>query len=465
MGDSSERHSSYRGCGMRINSFKSKVHGVLAVSTAALVLAGCGGQIPCAGLVQTEVDTQSPVNGTINVSIDGSGSMKGFSAVSDSTFHKTIEEIDTLLGVDSALGFTKSKTVVRRIGLEGSPSMKMSNIPIASVLAARTPDFFEERKGSWPKVSSTIEQFVNKDPGSVDILISDLEPDNASIKQLLSAIKPKLQFRGEQRGWLTSRGSTYAGNQLALIGIQSQFDGGVFPAVQGSFQSFPYRGKRPFYILAIGPSSKVEKIVERLVQDQKIAPHLQVSRFASNPNNGTTAFINATKANLQPSNCFSPVFAISQGLSGKLKVQDPGSPSRWMLAQKVRGCNAQQIEVSFATTQMMGFGGTEINDSSTLTVKNADIQKGSITMNGMSGTVQVPVLSGVISLLDISADASKLDQIRWADWNTSGTKMEGDKTQRLLALIKSIREETDQYALTKFGQRYSPARVCAAVKG
>lgn len=451
---------------MKISHLRFKLHDLFLVSATALVLTGCGKQTPCVGFAQTEIDTQSPIRGTINVSIDGSGSMRGFSTVKDSTFHKTIEEIDTLLGVESALGFAKSTTVVRRIGREGAPSMKMSSVVVTSVLAARKPEFFEDKKGSWPKVSSTIEQFVNKDPESVDILISDLEPDNASIKQLLSAIKPKLQYEGKQKGWLAWRSSTYAGNQLALIGVQSQFDGGVFPAVQGSFQSFPYRGIRPFYILAIGPSAKVEKIVERLAQDRKIAPYLQVSRFASNPNSGTTGFINAVKTNLQPTNCLSPVFAISQGLSGKLKVQeDSGSPSRWMLAQKVRSCNVQQIEVSFATTEMMGFGGTEINEPSTLVARNADIQKGSIAMNGMTGTARVPIFSGAISLLDISADASKLDQMRWADWNTSGTRMEGGKTQRLLALIKSIRGETDQYALTRFGQRYSPARVCAAIKG
>lgn len=464
MGDPPKRRSSDRGNKMRLDSYRSKTYSPFVISAGALVMTGCGSVTPCAGFTQMKVDTQSPVNGTINVSIDGSGSMKGFSAVKDSTFHKTIEEIDTLLGVDSALGFAKSKTNVVRIGREGAPSMKASKVAIASVLAARRPDFFDERKGSWPNVSSTIEQFINKDPRSVDILISDLEPDNASIKQLISAIKTKLQFEGVQQGWLLRRTGD-AGNQLALIGIQSQFDGGVFPAVQGSFQSFPYKGKRPFYVLAIGPSAKVDKIVERLAQDQKISSEMQVSRFASNPNNGTTSFINASKSNLQPANCLSPVFTIRQGLSGKLRVQDPGSPSRWLLAQKVRGCNAPQIEVIFATTPIIGFGGTEINDPSALVVLNADIKKGSIKTNGMEGTVRVPVFSGVISLLDISADASKLDQMKWTEWSTSGTKMEGNRTQRLLALIKSIRGETDQYALAKFGQQYSPSRVCTAIKG
>ena len=74
-------------------------------------------------------------------------------------------------------------------------------------------------------------------------------------------------------------------------------------------------------------------------------------------------------------------------------------------------------------------------------------------------------LPGVINQLDISADAARIDEERWSNWNTSGTKLEGDKTQRLLALIQAIRGETDQYALQKFSSRYSPVRVCAAVRG
>jgi len=67
-------------------------------------------------------------------------------------------------------------------------------------------------------------------------------------------------------------------------------------------------------------------------------------------------------------------------------------------------------------------------------------------------------------LLDISANAAELDQAKWADWNTSGTTMDGGRTQRLLALVKSLRTETDQYAVSTYGTRYSPARVCAAIK-
>ena len=87
------------------------------------------------------------------------------------------------------------------------------------------------------KVSSSISKFVSEDPGCPDVLISDLEPDDASIKQLLTAIKPKLTHDPNPKSWWPGRKAKHLGNQLAIIGIRSEFDGGVFPTVS-TFPSF-----------------------------------------------------------------------------------------------------------------------------------------------------------------------------------------------------------------------------------
>jgi len=387
--------------------------------------------------------------------------MEGFSVVNDSAFHRALEEIDTTLGINSALGFSTSTTKVIRIGRERMPSNKLSNVSVASALAARRPEFFNEKKGLWPKISSSIEQFVSKDPTSVDILISDLEPDDASIKQVVSAIKPKLEFDGGTSGWFPWRRSNYQGNELAIIGIRSQFSGGVYPAVHGAFKSFPYTGLRPFYVMALGPTDKVEKIVDRLSSNKGLNRSLQVTRFSSNPNSGKTEFINLAKTNITPASCIVPVFSLSQGLSGKLNVQNP---NRWLLAQKQRGCTNRQVEIRFATDPIIGFGTGTVTDSTYFASINSSITAIRLSENEALVSTRFSSLPGIINILDISADAAKLDQERWADWNTSGTRIEGAKTQRLLALIQTIRGETDQYALQTFNARYSPVRICSAVK-
>lgn len=425
------------------------------------LISGCK-SLTCPGFNSSESTQSAQLQGVINVSIDGSGSMKGFSTVNDSAFIKSLEVLDTVLGIKSSLGFTTSLTTVKRIGKESEPSNKVSIVSGLSLLAAKRPEFFDEKKGYWPKVSSTLEQFVSKDLTSVDILISDLEPDNASIKQLISAIKPKLEFEGKTRGWTPWAKPSYPGNELALIGIRSQFSGGVFPSVKGDFSSFPYTGIRPFYILALGPVDKVEKIVSKLVNDKFINTVLQVTRFSSNPNNGATEFINLSNTKIIPASCLDPVFSLSQGLSGKLGVENP---NRWLLAQKQRGCTTQLSEIKFGANPIKGYGAGIINDSSYFKSDNSTVTAVKLSSNTTSVSSRFTSFNGVINVLNISADAEKMDQEKWHGWNTSGTLLEGNKTQRLLALIQSIRSETDQFSLQNYNIRYSPVRICSAVKG
>jgi len=432
------------------------------VIASILALTGCQSQIQCYGFDKSRETIDTQAKGEINVSIDGSGSMKGFTSIGESHFNKVLEELDTTVGISSALGFATTSTTVKRIGREAGANLKLSSVVVPSILAARRPEFYDKQNGKWPGVSSSIEQFASKDPDTVDILISDLEPDNASIKQIISAIKPKLQLGEGTKNWLPWGRVENRAIQLAVIGIRSQFSGGVFPAVQGNFKSFIYSGSRPFYVVVLGPTAKTEKIVERLVRNRKINTEIQVSRFAANPNSGLTSFVEQSKTILLPANCVAPVFSLSQGLSGKLKVQDP--TTRWVQVLKDRRCTAQKLEMKLASHPILGFGPNTLSSLDYFTSHGSSVVDGVISTNGMILKTEVLAVNGSIALLDISANAADLDEAIWSDWNTSGTTMDGARTQRLLALIKSLRTETDQYAINKYGARYSPARVCAAIK-
>lgn len=434
---------------------------VFSTLSCCIILSGCTDQIPCSGFNPKDVSQSTLAAGTINIAIDGSGSMKGFANINDSQYQAVLEELDTALGISSALGFSQSKTIVSRIGREGNPHNRISRITVGSLLAARKPDFFDAKAGAWPKVSSTIDQFVSKDRYSVDILISDLEPDDASIKQLISAIIPKLGNNGDRVGILPWKKSTYIGNELAIIGIKSQFSGGVFPSVQGDFKSYPYTGLRPLYVVALGPVDKVEKIVERLQNNKSISSDMRVSRFAANPSSGKTVFINPSQSALFPPNCLSPAFSLSQGLSGKLRIQDP---TRWLLAQKIRGCSANQIGLRLATDPIPELNSIIGINKSLFNSATSDLRSASLTSKGVVLETQFLSIPGAINTININADAAKLDQLTWSDWSTSGTRTNGSKTQRLLSLIQSIRGETNQYAEKAYGARYSPIRMCAAVK-
>ena len=431
---------------------------IIATVSAGFLLAGCQSKMPCSGFDAAFDNTSPSTDGVINVSIDGSGSMKGFANVSDSSYHKTLELLDNALGISSALGFSQSQTNSYRIGREAGTNKFAANK--VDILAARSPSFYEEQKGQWPKVSSMIDKFVSNNPSSIDVLISDLEPDNASIKQLLSAVLPKLEY---------SRKSTFLGItrtksapiSLVLVGIKSQFTGGVFPVVQGTFPSFTYSGPRPFYVLVLGPTQQVEKLITRLASNKSLAPDIQITRFATSPDAGKTIFINSSST-LSPQNCLIPAATLSQGLSGKLMLQD--ASQRWIQAQRIRNCTAQQGNIIYGADSILGLGNIG-SSPDILTSSNAVVTSSIFAPTGLKISTQFQLMPGTVNIMNIAIDTTKLDELQWEGWSTPGTKMEGNKTQRLLPLIQSIRSETDSKAKSSpAGSVYSPLRLCSAVK-
>ena len=439
--------------------FKSALCG-----TASVVLTSCqSAPIDCFGYTPKQAGLITSASGLINISIDGSGSMKGFAAANNSVFHRVIEELDPVLSVSPALNMAKTKTTIHRIGLEPAPSTKHAKDSLNSLLIARRPEVYEPPNGSpWKKVSSSISKFVSQDPGALDVLISDLEPDDASIKQLLTAIKPKLTHDPNPKSWWPGRKSKHLGNQLAIIGIRSEFDGGVFPTVAGTFPSFPYKGIRPFYILLLGPVDKSELVIERLGLLQLGPDQLQVSRFAANPSYGKTMFADPSQTIVQPKGCFFPTFSISKGMSGKLHFD---TDQKWIKMKKARGCPATHLQVNYGVGPMVGFGSSSSVDTDLLAVTNALVQTLNLAQENTSIVVKSPLAPGSISLMSASIKADQLDAQKWQSWTMDPAQPDGARTQRLYRLISNLRSETDLYSIANFQIPYSPVRVCSAAQG
>lgn len=439
--------------------FKSALCG-----TASLMLTSCqNAPIDCFGYMPQQDSLKTSASGLINISIDGSGSMKGFAAANNSVYNRVIEELDPVLSVSPALNMAKTKTTIHRIGLEPAPSTKHVKDSLNSLLIARRPEVYEPLNSSpWKKVSSSIYKFVSQDPGALDVLISDLEPDDASIKQLLTAIKPKLTYEPNPKSWWPGRKAKLVGNQLAIIGIRSEFDGGVFPTVAGTFPSFPYKGIRPFYILLLGPVDKSELVIERLGLLKLGPDQLQISRFAANPSYGKTKFVDPSKTAVQPKDCFFPTFSISRGMSGKLRFD---LDQKWIKLKKARQCSATQLQINYGVGSMVGFGSLMSTDTNLLDVTNALVQTINLAQNNTSIAVSTPLPPGSISLISTSIKAEQLDALKWQSWTMDPAQPDGAKTQRLSRLISNLRSETDLYSIAKFQIPYSPVRVCSAAQG
>lgn len=444
----------------KISNFK-----IAFATFGAFSLAGCvsNSQVPCFGYSPEQPAKLSSANGNINISVDGSASMKGFAAASNSVFHRVIEELDPILSVSSALNMPRSKTTFSRIGREAAPSKKVAIDKLNSLLEARKTSLYEPPKDSkWKNVSSSIAEFAKRDPNSLDVLISDLEPDNASIQQLLTKIKPKLTYDpNRSKSWFASK-TAYIGNELAVVGIKSEFDGTVFPTVQGTFSSFRYKGQRPFYVVLLGPADKVELVIKRLSLLNLNPSQWQASRFAANPSYGMTYFADPSKSSILTKNCFYPSASVSMGLAGKLRLE---SESKWIKLIKSKTCALNEYQIKFGFPTLIGFGPMSSADSDLFKTVSTQISSVHLSQKKSFLTLKEALPIGSLRVIDISAKADQIDPLRWMTWNMNPALPDGSKTQRLLRLISNIRSETDLHSKNAFGSLYSPIRVCAVVKG
>lgn len=418
------------------------------------ILSSCGRVVEkCPGYNITDSANTISKDGSIRVSIDASGSMKGFTVFSDLEYAAVMEEMNSLLSVQGALGMTKSKTELIRLGRKTNGNISM--MKMSSLLAAKLPEFYVGNGSNWPAVSSSIDQFTTSESDSTDILVTDLEPDNASIEKLISSVKQKL-ISGEHQ---------HNPTELIMVGIKSRFSGGVFPSVANEFEPFYFNGVRPFYVLVLGETHKAEKIVSQLLRIPILKGKVQLTRFASNPNHGYTAFASTQDVLLEPANCLRGSFSVSQGFLGKVNFDHE---DRWILARAARICKENRpYSLTINKSSKIGFTLNQTTKSNILESvfgKLSGVTSYGIRDDKYSLTLEPKLHTAALNQIHVTIENSELDPLIWRDWSSEGTASLGARTQRLTQLIRRIRDETDNYAISRHQQKYSPLRICGLIK-
>lgn len=224
-----------------------KTNPLLAFSFLSLLLTGCISQ-PLPPCVQgSEAPTQAqtalwsgvPDSTQIDLGIDGSGSMLGFTG--------SVEAVDAWRSLIQGVKFASANQgltmVSKRVG-----GGKLTTIDDPS--KAINPCFF---KGCGPflPVASSLDSLwsapgLTEDKVPLRVLISDLEVNDGDISKLIKSIKPH----------------TNSGSVIGVLALKLPFDGKVF----NSRGVVIYKGdaERPVYILASGPKSQVQPLLQSI---------------------------------------------------------------------------------------------------------------------------------------------------------------------------------------------------------
>jgi hypothetical protein len=427
-----------------------------AACTALVLVSGCASPKKCSGFYPSISATNIARNGTIRISIDGSDSMRGFAIPKDSEFRTTLTEMDLLLGDKGVLMENSSPNIFRLGRLRDK---KVSMIPIPSLRLARSADFYRDSTSKWPAVTSSIDQFATPSKESIDILVSDLEPDEASIKGLINSVTPKLISTQAKKTWFQFSRRQDIPTELVLVGIKSKFSDKVFPSAAGQLPPFPFKGKRPFYILILGDTTKVEIILSRLLKNLDFIPQIQITRFAANPDYGYTVFVDKKQTELKPESCLMSVFSHSRG-PFKIRLDHN---ERWILAKTRPNCKNTNVSVPFKITSSLGFK-LNIPNIAQIFDDSVPVSNYSIKDVGFSVDANLNLQPSSLSYVNSWLVNSEVDSVIWRNWSSDSMVPDGTKTQQLMRLIRGFREMTDNYAQKNYNQKYSTLRLCGIVR-
>jgi hypothetical protein len=428
-------------------------------------------------------ENQNKINLIVHVGIDGSGSMLGFVRGGTSQYITIIQKLDDLLrpsNLKTDLGSKVEDVKVNffRLGVS-EPSQiterKLLGKDDTSFLDAKFPRFYcYGQPKMYPCVTSSLHQvFTNQAAASetialiappamlsntknsetsetpsteiridtMQILITDLEPDNAAIGEITNHISNILIQKPDYKA--------------ILLGIPSEFNGILYSADRPDLNNKPYQSRRkpeqdgrPFYLFLIGPTAVVETFVERFLDrvGRDIAKTIKASAF-NRQNSPILLNVNDSFDEFEK-DCIRRRF----NLRGKRLT--PKQESEWLILEQ-RQCqdkyNDIELEKVHSQPSWLLRRGKFVADlfasshPSIVNVKGVSLDSEadpprldlSLRFTGKkSNSDEQPIY--------ITLKEKDLDEIIWQEWSAPINILEGTKTQQLMDFVKSVRGKVSQ---------------------
>jgi len=444
---------------------------------------GAGG-LPCVetGEQKEEGESQTKTNLAVQVGIDGSASMLGFVQEGSSRYITVIQKLDDLLRpsnikTDLGSGVESVQVDYFRLGVSGSSQVRTKQAlgeNGTSFLDAKFPRFYcYGQPKEYPCVTSSLHQVLEIQAAkstleatptpspnlseaeedkseeslsptvrndAMQILITDLEPDNAAI--------------GEMPNRISTIFAQHPDYKAFLLGIPSEFNGMLYSADQPDSIKTPYQSSgnpeqdgRPFYLFVIGPSPVVQTFVERFMDrvGRDMATTIKASSFQRQAS-PILLNINSTFGE-NKQNC---VYRESI-LDGKRLTTE--QETEWLILEQEE-CDGKYKDITLKNVKSQpswllrgGAFSADLFRSSEPFVKVTDVS--------LEDTSDIPYLNLSLKLtgeesssdeqpIFITLDEKNLDEIIWQDWSSPINKLEGRKTQQLMDFVKSVRGKVSQ---------------------
>lgn len=445
----------------RIMRRKSRLSKALGLAVMVCVVSACGvkrTELSC----DTNFPKATPANLAVNIYIDGTPSMKGFTASSEGTYAKVIEALRTTMTLDEPVtlagetGKFARSPLFFRLGKNAGTGEQIKEISEAEYREAQFADFYDGSSAKFPPLEVTnLDAAIAPIPdgNGLTVILTDLYQGEDNIKAVLQALKVVLDQSPEQ--------------SVGLVGIPSDFDGIVYTEGLRNSSQFQYKGNHPLYALFIGRLDDVHFYVDKLVETVGSQADTQAVVFSSHQfysrpvmlapqsQSELAADPSLTEARRQTS---IPAEAMKVGSTAitfggdaiqplQFRAASTGSvvlPGIASLAPLSHVLPLSDIAATVTTTSSAGANPfeSEIN-ANIVTFGGRTLTGNTLTVNPQFDLANMNKADIYFIKASLTPSGGLSSQQWWSDWNATTAEKEGSKTHNLESFTKQLRAMTN----------------------
>ena len=269
----------------------------------------------------------APLN--IDIHIDGSGSMLGYTNTENSSYIQTLRLLDNVLGLNG----NRSQTQVKYYR-SGDLKHQAKELSRSEFRKASKAEFYTGTNPSFPAVSSDLASIISKPKKSdrLTVIVTDLDQNDGDVSLIAQKIKAS---------YFNQRDRDYA---VGIMGIKSEFNGTVYSASDAN-KKFQYNtdGKkssqyRPFFVLFLGHYQDIAGYFDNLQKEQNFDERSKFLIFSPEHLLADVSYLSS------PTNLSSDLAAPNTLHNGDVAVEKNNQPIELL---EIKAKNADRLEAEY----------------------------------------------------------------------------------------------------------------------
>jgi hypothetical protein len=267
---------------------------------------------------------------TVDMYIDGSGSMLGYVDRENSSYIQALKLLDSTLGLSS----NRPQSTVKYYR-SGDYQHQAKELTRSEFRKAHKAEFYNGKNSIFSAVSSDLSSLITKPKHSdrLTVIVTDLEQNDGDVNLIANKIK---------ENYFNSKNENYA---VGIWGIKSEFNGTVYSATDSNIKyNYSTEGKsnsqyRPFYILFLGHYQDIANYFDKLEKEQgNLSDRSKFLIFSPHNLVADVSYLNS------PLNLSSDLAAPDLLHNGDVSVEKNNQPIELL---EIINKNAEAIEVKY----------------------------------------------------------------------------------------------------------------------